>query len=187
MKLGHPRIALAALPAAGLLALSLAACGPEQPGPTPTGGTNSATVSPGAHNEADARFMAQLAQLSQQAIAISQAVQARLPDGQDGTGVTDAIRLNDERLTLARQLLLTWGVAGAEAPEAPGLLTEQQFDEVIVASPAELSTQVNAAGAQLLGGLVVIAEAELRDGQNPTARRQAESILADPRSPVPSV
>jgi len=186
VKLGRTRIALAALSAAGLLALSLTACASEQPGPTPTGGGTSSSVSPGAHNDADARFMMQVAQLSQQAIAISQTVQARLPDGQDATSVTDAIRLNDERLTLARQLLLTWGASGAEEPEAPGLLTEQQFDEVMTASPVELSSRVSAAGSQLLGGLVAIAEVELRDGQNPTARRQAESILADRRSPVPS-
>lgn len=179
-----PTATLAAVLTIG--ALALAGCGSGEPTATPTASTGSATVNPGAHNAADTQFMLQLAQLSQQAIAVSQAVEARVPDGQTNPSVSEAIRLNDERLTLARNLILTWGVAGTKAPDAPGLLTDQQFDEVLVAPEAELPARVSAAGAQLLDGLVTIAEVEVRDGQNPTARRLAEALLADRKAPVPS-
>lgn len=181
---------LAVIATAGTLTLTLtlAGCGSsDTPGPSPTSSTGSMMADLGAHNAADTRFLMQLSELSQQAIAISQAVEARASDAQANASIGESIRLNDERLTLARNLILTWGQAAAEAPDAPGLLSEQQLNEILVATPAKFPSLVATAGTQILGGLVAISEVEVNEGENPTVKRQAETILADRKAPVPSL
>ncbi|MDP3972828.1 MAG: hypothetical protein Q8P61_07975 [Candidatus Nanopelagicales bacterium] len=168
---------------AAVMALTLpAACGESS---TPSA-TSTASSDQEAHNSEDVLFVLQLMQLSEQAMAISNVALAKASSDAEYADAREAIRLNEERMTQARRLIVTWNAGDTEVPDAPGLLPEAQLDELLVATGPDFKTKLASAAETLSSGLSTISGQELRAGQNALAKRLASGVLVDTHAAVPS-
>lgn len=181
---GPVRFGLVAACVAALAAL-VAACSGTAGGPTPGPSTapSSSNQSP---SPADSVFVTQLAALSAQAVAISNAALAKSESPEGEVAVREAIRSNEERLAQLRQM--TEAVAIDKSPDidAPGLLTEDELAAVLGAKGTDFARLSVEAATRLGDGMVSVSQAELDAGTFAPARRLAQSIVDTRPIPVPS-
>ncbi len=153
-----------------------------------TGGSNG-TASPnesapsassdvfGPHNAADATFASQLSQLNDQASTIADLISAKSDNPailQAAHAYTTAV--NDQSAQM-REWLAAWGAKPDVAAPPPGILSDAAFDQLTVTTGAAFGQQVKSALATQIDGLHSIAQTELADGINPTARATAQALL----------
>lgn len=178
------RSGLVAACIAALVAL-VAACSSTEAGPTP-GPSPAQSSSNQSPSPADSVFVTQLAALSAQAVAISNAALAKSESPEDEVAVREAIRSNEERLAQLRQMTGAVPINKSPDIDAPGLLTEDELVAVLSATGAEFARLSAEAATRLGDGMVSVSQAELDAGTYPPARRLAQSIVDTRPIPVPT-
>jgi len=166
------RITVAAA-AVTLAAVGLAACSSsatDQPSPNSTAAVTST-------NQQDAVFAAQLIQLNEQLIAITDILSAKTDDPKALANLAKLERIANERIILAKGWLQRWGRTAVEAPEAPGTLTEQQLDLLIESNGTKLAAAIASAAESQIEGTLEISEAEVARGENTSAKQVAQQLI----------
>ena len=161
-----------AIAIAVVFALSgLTGCGAGQvvePSSPVTGTTSS--------NQQDAVFAAQLVEINEQLVTITDILTAKTDDPAVTARLDDLSRTANERIVLAKSWLQLWGRTAVEAPPAPGLLTEQQQDALIDSSGAALTAAIASATQSQLQGTLTISQAEVAKGENSSAKEVAQKL-----------
>lgn len=158
------------LAACALLLFGASAC--SNNASTESGESNSQV-----QNQQDAIFASQLNQLSQQLVQLSEILSAKTENQQVSDQLDELARIGNERSALARSWLVSHGRANVEAPPAPGLLTDEQFDAVADSNGAELASAVEVAAAAQLQGMREICQQEIANGANPQLKAAAQDLL----------
>lgn len=128
------------------------------------------------NNQQDAVFAAQLIELNEQLVTITDILTAKTDDPAVTARLDDLSRTANERIVLAKSWLQLWGRTAVEAPPAPGLLTEPQQDALIDSSGKDLATAIVAATQSQLQGTLTISQAELAGGENFSAKQVAQKL-----------
>lgn len=157
-----------ALAGAGLAGCSASAGGSEAT-------SSSAVVT--ATNQQDAVFASQLIELNEQLVAITDILSAKSDDPEANLKLESLQRTANERVLLAKNWLKLWGRTGVQAPEAPGILTEQQLDLLIESNGDKLAAAVASATESQLEGTLEISEAEVARGENSSAKQVAQQLI----------
>lgn len=160
----------AALPV--LVIAFLAACASTS-SDQPSTDTTTATLTA---NQQDAVFAAQLIELSEQLVTITDILEAKTDSPATSKKLEELSRTANERVSLAKNWLILWGRTNVDAPPAPGLLTEAQMDALIESNGAELNAAAATAMTRQLEGTLEISKAESSGGQNSTATSVAEQL-----------
>ena len=157
---------------------SVSAC--TSAGETNPSRTSSAIVT--TTNQQDAVFAAQLIELNEQLIAITDILSAKTDDPKALANLAKLERIANERIILAKGWLQRWGRTAVEAPEAPGTLTEQQLDLLIESNGAKLAAAIASAAESQLDGTLEISEAEVSRGENTSAKQVAQQLIDQTRT-----
>ena len=128
-------------------------------------------------NQQDAVFAAQLIELNEQLIAITDILSAKTDDPKSLANLAKLERVANERIILAKGWLQRWGRTAVEAPEAPGTLTEQQLDLLIESDGTKLAAAIASAAESQIEGTREISEAEVARGENTSAKQVAQQLI----------
>ena len=156
-----------------LVGVSLAACSSSsinQPSPSVTAAVTTT-------NQQDAVFAAQLIELNEQLVGITDILSAKTDDPKALADLAKLERIANERIILAKGWLQRWGRTAVEAPEAPGTLTEQQLDLLIESDGTKLAAAIASAAESQLDGTLEISEAEVARGENTSAKQVAQQLI----------
>lgn len=131
------------------------------------------------NNQQDAVFAAQLIELNEQLVTITDILEAKTDDPAVSAKLDALSRTANERIVLAKSWLKLWGRTAVQAPPAPGLLTEKQQDALIDSSGAALTAAIASVTQSQLQGTRTISQAEVATGENSSAKQVAQKVLAD--------
>lgn len=163
-------VRVAAVTALTLAGLSGCSSPTSEPQPT-----SSAVVT--TTNQQDAVFAAQLIELNEQLVAITDILSAKTDDPKALANLAELERIANERIILAKGWLQRWGRTAVEAPEAPGTLTEQQLDLLIESDGTKLAAAIASAAESQIEGTREISEAEVARGENTSAKQVAQQLI----------
>jgi len=133
-------------------------------------------------NQQDAVFAAQLIELSEQLVAITDILSAKTDDPTALANLAKLERIANERIILAKGWLQRWGRTAVEAPVAPGTLTEQQLDLLIESNGTKLAAAIASAAESQLEGTLEISEAEVAHGENTSAKQVAQQLIGQTKA-----
>ena len=156
-----------------LAVVGLGACSASSTDESSTNPTEVVTTT----NQQDAVFAAQLIELNEQLVAITDILSAKTDDPKVLADLAKLERIANERIILAKGWLQRWGRTAVEAPEAPGTLTEQQLDLLIESNGAKLAAAIASAAESQLDGTLEISEAEVARGENTSAKQVAQQLI----------
>lgn len=156
-----------------LVGVGLAACSSSSiDQPSPSVATAVTTT-----NQQDAVFAAQLIELNEQLVAITDILSAKTDDPKALANLAELERIANERIILAKGWLQRWGRTAVEAPEAPGTLTEKQLDLLIESNGTKLAAAIASAAESQLDGTLEISETEVSRGENTSAKQVAQQLI----------
>ena len=130
------------------------------------------------NNQQDAVFAAQLIELNEQLVTITDILEAKTDDPAVSAKLDALSRTANERIVLAKSWLKLWGRTAVQAPPPPGLLTEKQQDALIDSSGAVLASAIASATKSQLEGTLAISQAETAGGENSAAKQVAQKLIA---------
>lgn len=148
-------------------AVALVGCSSGSAQDTPTTG----------QNQQDAVFAQQLNELSEQLVQITDVLIGRSESPATQAQLEELARVGNERSALARAWLARNGRTNSEAPPAPGLLTDAQFNALIESTGTDLLKAIGVAAAKQKSGMRQICEQEIASGQNSELKTVAEELL----------
>lgn len=155
-----------------LLGFALTACSSTS-SPSPVASVPSAGAG---HNNQDVTFARQLIELSQQLNTVVDIMIGRTDDTTAESRLNDLSRTVRERVALCRSWLISWNAIGASASPAPGLVTDEQVEQLITADATQLAVALNQFIADQQRGIEEVSAAEVNGGDNPAPRELARDL-----------
>lgn len=133
----------------------------------------------GPHNQADGQFAQSLHQINEQGLpltdlAVTKSSNARVINA--AIQYAQTMRSQNDQ-TWAWLAAWTNPTVSPSSTQMPGLLSDEQFEKVIVATGAQFDVEWARAMATHLAGARQLAETEMAQGENPQAQGLAKSII----------